>query len=55
MKNESNIIIYQGKNGRNIDVRVESETIWLNLNQISDLFDKVNKKLQNPNRQKWIR
>ena len=34
----NDIIIYQGKNGRDVEVRVESETIWLTQAQIVDLF-----------------
>ena len=35
------IIIYQNQNGdTTIDVKVESDTVWLTLNQMSVLFDK---------------
>ncbi len=35
------IIIYQTTDGQTaIDVKLETETIWLTLNQIADLFDK---------------
>ena len=32
------IVIYQGKDGRDVEVRVESETVWLTQAQIVDLF-----------------
>ncbi len=35
------IIIYQGEEGHpRIEVRVESETVWLTQQQIAELFDK---------------
>ena len=38
-KNQSQIIIYQsGKNA--VEVQLKSETLWLNLQQIADLFDR---------------
>ena len=38
-KEEQKIIIYQTKSGvPQIDVKVEKDTVWLNLNQISALF-----------------
>ena len=37
--NNKEIILYQTEDGEiNIDVNIENETIWLNLNQISELF-----------------
>jgi hypothetical protein len=33
------IIIYKSKDGPKLDVRVEKDTVWLNLNQIAMLFD----------------
>ncbi len=40
MKKSSEIIFYKNQNGENqIDVRLENETIWLSLNQISELLD----------------
>jgi len=37
--NNKEIILYQTEDGEiNIDVNLENETIWLNLNQISELF-----------------
>jgi len=33
------IIIYKSKDGPKIDVRLEDESVWLNLNQLSALFD----------------
>lgn len=39
MKSIGNIIIYQTSDGKtNIDVRVENETVWLNQQQLSELF-----------------
>jgi|SRR6218665_386951 len=36
-----NIIIYQSPEGQtSIDVRLEQDTVWLNLNQISELFER---------------
>lgn len=44
MKNDkpnNEIIIYEGDNGQpKIEVRVENETVWLNQDQIAELFDK---------------
>ena len=38
---EDQIIIYQIENGKTaIDVKIENDTVWLTLNQISDLFFK---------------
>ncbi|MDR1360824.1 MAG: virulence RhuM family protein [Rickettsiales bacterium] len=40
MEKQINEIIIYENNGKDIEVRVESETVWLNLNQISALFGK---------------
>ena len=38
---ESKIIIYQTEDGQTqIDVRMENDTVWLNANQMSLLFDR---------------
>ena len=38
---EDKIIIYQTEDGQTqIDVRVESETVWLSANQMAVLFDR---------------
>ena len=38
---QNNIVIYNSDDGKiRIDVFIEDETIWLNLNQLSILFDK---------------
>ena len=38
---ENNIIIYQAEDGQTqIDVRLENETVWLNVAQMATLFDK---------------
>jgi hypothetical protein len=37
------IVMYQTPDGRmSIDVKLENETIWLSLAQISDLFERIN-------------
>ncbi|MGB9755844.1 MAG: RhuM family protein [Desulfurella sp.] len=33
------VIIYKSKDGPKLDVHVEKDTVWLNLNQIAKLFD----------------
>ena len=39
MENNGEIIIYQSSDGQSkIDVRLENETVWLSLNQLSELF-----------------
>jgi len=44
MKNEKlkkgEILIYKAKGGPIIDVRLQQDTVWLNLNQIADLFER---------------
>jgi hypothetical protein len=40
MKAEGEIILYQSENSTQLDVRIEDETVWLTLNQMSDLFDR---------------
>jgi len=41
MENSGEIIIYQSSNGQQkIDVRLENETVWLNLNQLTELFQR---------------
>ena len=41
MEGKGEIIFYQTENGRSaLDVRLEKETLWLSLNQISELFDR---------------
>ena len=43
IKNEhkGNIIIYQTKDGQTlIDVRLENETVWINRQQMAELFDR---------------
>jgi prophage maintenance system killer protein len=45
------IIIYQGKDGKDVEVRVESETVWLTQAQIASVFDvnvpAINKHIKN--------
>jgi hypothetical protein len=41
MEGKGEIIIYQTEDGRSaLDIRLEKETLWLSLNQISELFDR---------------
>ena len=41
MKNKVDIIIYQAEGGHGcIEVQIKNETVWLNLNQMSDLFER---------------
>lgn len=40
MKTEGEIILYQSENSTQIEVRIENETVWLSLNQMSDLFER---------------
>ena len=34
------IIIFQSRDGENLDVRLENQTVWLNIEQIAQLFNK---------------
>ena len=39
MEGKGEIIIYQTEDGKSgLEVRLEKETLWLNLNQITELF-----------------
>ncbi len=38
--NESGIVIYETSEGVRVDVRLDKETVWLNLNQLTVLFDR---------------
>jgi len=41
MENKSEVLIYESPDGQtSIDVKLENETVWLNLNQISSLFER---------------
>jgi len=40
MKNYGEIIVYQSEDSTQLEVRIESETVWLTLNQISVLFER---------------
>lgn len=40
MKNEGEIILYQSEDSTQLEVRIENETVWLTLNQISDFFER---------------
>ena len=40
-QNNSEILIYQSEDGQTkIDVKVDDETVWLSLNQITELFQR---------------
>src|SRR5580658_381974 len=42
MRQESEILIYQSPTGdTKVDVKLEGETVWLTLNQLSELFQKA--------------
>ncbi len=38
MKTEGEIILYQSDDSTQLEVRIENETVWLSINQMSDLF-----------------
>ena len=40
MNQEGEIILYQSEDKTHLEVRIENETVWLTLNQMSDLFDR---------------
>lgn len=40
MKTEGKIIQFQSENSTQLKVRIEDETVWLSLNQKSDLFER---------------
>jgi len=40
MNSNGEIILYQSDNSIQLDVRLEDETVWLSLNQMSDLFER---------------
>ena len=40
MEQKSEIIVYQPNDMLNLEVRVENETVWLNMLQISTLFER---------------
>ena len=40
MEQKSEIIVYQPNDMLNLEVRVENESVWLNLSQISMLFER---------------
>lgn len=40
MKTEGEIILYQSENSTQLEVRIKDETVWLSLNQMSDLFER---------------
>jgi len=44
---QSNIIIYQTLDGKtSVDVKLENETVWLNVNQMATLFDRDEKTIR---------
>ncbi len=42
MNSQGEIILYQAEDSPRLDVRIENETVWLTLNQMSDLFERDN-------------
>ena len=40
MNKEGEIILYQSENSTQVEVRIENETVWLTLNQMSELFER---------------
>ena len=40
MNTEGEIILYQSDNATPVEVRIENETVWLTLNQMSELFER---------------
>jgi hypothetical protein len=40
MKGKDEIVLYQPDNAIRLEVRLENETVWLNRQQISELFDR---------------
>ena len=49
---ENKIIIYQTEDGQTqIDVRLENDTVWLNVTQMSALFDKEESQLSQREKQ----
>ena len=40
MNTEGEIILYQSENSTQVEVRIENETVWLTLNQMSELFER---------------
>lgn len=40
MNTEGEIILYQSENSTQVEVRIEKETVWLTLNQMSELFER---------------
>ena len=46
-KAQGEIILYQSENSTQHELRIEDETVWLSLNQISDLFERDETELIN--------
>ena len=47
-ENNTELIIYQTEDGRTkIDVHMENETVWLSLEQMSELFQRDNQSVHN--------
>ncbi|KAA6334473.1 hypothetical protein EZS27_017216, partial [termite gut metagenome] len=40
MSHKDEIVLYQPDNSIQLEVRVEDETVWLNRQQMSELFDR---------------
>ena len=39
MEEKNNIVIYNSDDGKKIDVKLENETVWLQQQQMADLYD----------------
>ena len=47
MENKSEILMYETKDGlTRVEVKMEDETVWLNVNQMADLFDRDSKTIR---------
>lgn len=47
MEQKSEIVLYQPEGAVSLEVRLENETVWLNRQQIAELFDRDIKQLAN--------
>ena len=57
MENKGEIILYQPDNEVRLEVRLEDETVWLNRQQLSVLFDRdiktIGKHVNNALKENW--
>lgn len=58
MNIEGEMILYQSDNSTQLEVRIEDETVWLTLNQMSELFDRdksvISRHIQNVFKEKEL-